>query len=104
LDYAEFDITADQEGIVFSVLGAHNPDVPSSDDVRASEVASIAAGADTEARSVPDFMGWTPAQAEQWVTNNVTDLPTAKLALRKMAMNIAALNARVFPHIRAEKN
>lgn len=63
----------------------------------------ISVGADDEARTIPDFVGWTPAEAQAWVQTNVTDLATAKTTLVKMAGMIAAINARVFPRIRAEQ-
>lgn len=61
-----------------------------------AERATRKAAVDTEAASdtfIDALRGATPDQIKTWVTNNVTDLPSAKAALAKLACAVAyALN------------
>jgi len=100
--YAEFPDGTDPAALL-AVLNAHDAGLPSTEQAIARQAAVIDNGAEDEARAIPDFVGWTPAEAQAWVQANVTDLPTAKTALTKLVAMVAAINARVFPHVRAER-
>lgn len=84
--------------VVEAFLAAHDASVLTLN----QRVIEILEEADVDARTIPDFMTWTPAEAATWIDTTVTDLATAKMVLRKMAQDIAVLNAKVFAHIRAE--
>ena len=90
-------------GPILTVINAHDASQLSAGQLVEAQAAVIGSGAEDEARAIPDFVGWTPAEAQAWVQANVTDLPTAKVVLVKMAGMVAAINARVFPRVRAER-
>ena len=52
------------------------------------------------AANAPTWAGWSPDEMEQYIIDNVTDLASAKLALRIMAFAIGALADRAFPNRR----
>lgn len=99
---AEFPDGTDRAAAI-AVLQAHDASLQSAEEILQQAAQAIGSGADDEARAIPDFVGWTPAEAQAWVQANVTDLPTARTALVKLAGMVAAINARVFPRIRAER-
>ena len=90
-------------GSILTVINAHDASQLSTGQLLEAQAAAIESGAEDEAQAIPDFVGWTPAEAQAWVQTNVTDLPTAKVVLVKMAGMVAAINARVFPRVRAER-
>jgi len=45
----------------------------------------VAKASDREEFKTSTFKNMTPAEADQWIQNNVTDLASAKVALRKMS-------------------
>ena len=93
-----FDADPSLYGPALAVVQAHDPDGLSSE--QAITLAAAAVDSEAEARTTPDFMGWTPDEAEAWVVSNVVDLPGTALALRQMARDLAALNGKVFPRLR----
>jgi hypothetical protein len=66
------------------------PDTPEEIAVREAQ-AQVLIAAKTDMKALPGWSTWTGAQAESWINTNVTDLASAKTALKAMAKAIVYL-------------
>ena len=55
------------------------------------------AQADTDAANIPGWASWTEAEATAWVDANVSNIASAKTALKAMARMIVALCNKQWP-------
>lgn len=53
------------------------------------------------ARGVP--LGMTPDEIEAWVDANVTDLPSARAALKRLAVDVAAIKRLLWSELRRRR-
>ena len=85
--------TADEAEIQV-VIDAHDPDALSVGEQRQAnweEDEVIAKTAKQNFRNMPQWATMTPQEADQYIANNVTDLASAKIVLRKMAIMLMHL-------------
>lgn len=92
----------EQWTLVQQVLSLHDPAQLSDVELRKLRADIIYLEADEAARQVPTFITMTVEDAQAWVDANVTDTASLIAAMRKVAKNLAALNSKVFPQVRAE--
>jgi len=59
----------------------------------------IQEGAEDQVAAIPNWAGWTEQQATGWIDENVTDLASAKQALRAMARLLVALRNERWPNL-----
>lgn len=86
IDYSR-ELIAQEQTTADTIVAAHDPDglLPrEEDDVTASE-------ARTSFRNMPQWATMTPQEAEDYIINNVNDLASAKVVLRKMAIMLMYL-------------
>lgn len=70
----------------------------------ASQIAEIAenqvsTSADTLAANIPGWATWTEQETLDYITNNVTDLASAKVVLLAMARLLVALRNKTWPNL-----
>lgn len=63
------------------------------------ELTFVTDEAATRAANIPAWATWTETQAQDWIDSNVTDLPTAVVALKAMARLIVALRDATWPNL-----
>jgi hypothetical protein len=61
--------------------------------------ADVQDGAKAEIEDLPGWAAWSCAQATTWIDTNVTDLASAKLAMKKMACMLVALRNALYPDL-----
>jgi hypothetical protein len=59
----------------------------------------VQSGACDDFTALPGWASWTGAEAETWIENNVTDLASAKTALKAMAKAIMYLRNHICPDL-----
>lgn len=86
IDYSR-ELTAGEQSTADAVVAAHNPDglLPWEEDDE------IAQTAKQSFRNMPQWATLTAQEAEDYIINDVTDLASAKIVLRKMAIMIIHL-------------
>ena len=86
IDYSR-ELTAGEQSIAGAVVAAHDPDglLPREED----EV--IAKEARQNFRNMPQWATLTAQEADQYIVDNVNDLASAKVILRKMARMLTHL-------------
>lgn len=62
---------------------------------------AIEDGAETAFTNIPDWATWTEQEAVDYITNNVTDLASAKVVMIRMARAILILADKTFPKRRS---
>ena len=86
IDYSR-DLTAGEQSTADAIVTAHDPDglLPSEED----EV--IAKEAKQNFRNMPQWATMTPQEADKYIDDNVNNLASAKVVLRKMAKMLMLL-------------
>lgn len=89
IDYAP-EATAQDEIDAEAIKAAHDP---------TDYEAIVKAGADAQAANIPGWASWTEQETLDWIEANVTDLASAKQALKAMSRMIVALRNKTWPEL-----
>lgn len=86
IDYSR-ELTVGEQTTADAVVAAHNPDglLPREEDDEISQTAK------QSFRNMPQWATLTAQEAEDYIINDVTDLASAKVVLRKMAIMLVHL-------------
>jgi hypothetical protein len=96
--YAD-NLDAGEVATVAGIIAAHDPDAMTPDQIAAARVATVASAADGHAANIPGWATWPEAKALAWIDGNVTDLASAKVALKAMARMLVALRNKTWPRL-----
>lgn len=92
-------VTPEDQEAAIQVALAHNPlDMTPAQQSAAAEQAVLTSAKATIA-TVPGWASWTNEQAQTWIDANVTDLPSAIVALKKMAQMIILIRDHIRPDL-----
>jgi hypothetical protein len=62
-------------------------------------ISAVQDGAKAEIEDLPGWATWNCAQSTAWIDTNVTDLASAKLAIKKIACMLIALRNTLYPDL-----
>lgn len=60
---------------------------------------AVQVGAKAEVQAIPNYATWTTSQANSWLETNVTDLASAKVALKALATMVIAMRNELYPDL-----
>jgi len=82
-----------------AIVEAHNAADLTPEQAAAARADAVRAAADGQAAAIPGWARWTEAEVLAWLDTNVTDLASAKAALKAMARMLVALRNAQWPHL-----
>lgn len=91
--------TPAEQTLIAETLAAHDPASKTPEQIAAEQAAAVEAAADTQAANIPGWATWDEATALAYITNNVTDLASAKVVLLAMARLLVALRNKTWPNL-----
>jgi hypothetical protein len=86
-----------QEAQARSIVAEHDPTQLSNAELQAEAEGERVARALDAARAIPGWATFSEAEAVEWIDTHITDLPTAKQALRAYAQLLIAIRDRLWP-------
>ncbi len=94
------DDVADRAADIQAIIDAHEPDPLYFAEDRARQRRE---GAEGNAAAIPGWATWTADESVAWIDANVTDLASAKQALRAMARMIVAMRDQMWPELERKR-
>ena len=93
----EFD--AEDENTAVTIVTNHDMSTRTQRQIDEAAAATTSEQARTNVANIPGWATYTEAQALAWIDTNVTDLASAKRALRAMARMLVALRDAQWPNL-----
>ncbi len=93
--------TTEDRALAQSVIEAHDAAELTAEQQAALDAAAREAAAASTAAAIPGWATWDEDTTLTWLDTNVTDLASAKVALKAMARMLVALRDKNWPHLAA---
>jgi len=93
--------TQAEQAALQTVVDTHDPEALTAAQQAAIDAAAREAAANDAAATIPGWATWDEATTLAWLDANVTDLASAKVAIKAMARMLLALRDKNWPHLAA---
>lgn len=91
--------TAEEQDAIVAAVLAHNPMTRTPRQQQEANAISKRTAAEGAAGNIPGWATWSESEATDWIDNNVTDLASAKTALRALTRMVVALRDAQWPNL-----
>lgn len=91
--------TAEEQDAIVDAVLAHDPTTRTPRQQKEANAITKRAAAEGSAENIPGWATWDEQQATDWITNNVTDLASAKTALLAITRMVVALRDAQWPNL-----